>query len=505
MLIVLDGWGIRDSLVHNAVALARTPVMDSLSLNHPCTHLKTSGRSVGLPDGQMGNSEVGHLNLGAGRVVNQNILRIDRAIEEDVFMENPAFVGAVRAARSGGGAVHVIGLVSDGGVHSCQDHGIAVARLARREGAERIYAHAFMDGRDTPPRTGAKYIENFAAGLESEARAKIATVSGRYYAMDRDDRWERTRRVYDAMVLGKGIPCLDGPSALHESYMQDVSDEFVEPRVVQENGRPTGLIMDGDAVLCFNFRSDRARQITHALVDKAFDEFQRKVHPRIHYACMTEYNALFALPVAFPPVEMNGLFCHALAAAGKTSLRVAETEKYPHVTYFFNGGTEEPPPGERRELIPSPKVTTYDLQPEMSAESVTETALLAIEGKEADAIILNFANPDMVGHTGVEGAATRAVEVVDVCLGRVLEALERAGGAALITADHGNCETMWDDKNGCPHTAHTLNNTPCLVVAPGFGGPLCSGGALCDVAPTLLGLMGIAQPPEMTGTDLREM
>lgn len=503
MLIVLDGWGLRVAAAHNAVALARTPTMDALLADRPHTRLKTCGRSVGLPDGQMGNSEVGHLNLGAGRIVNQTIVRIDRAIEEGAFAENRALLDAVRAARSGGGAVHIIGLVSDGGVHSRQDHGVAAARLARREGAERIYAHAFMDGRDTPPRTGARCIEKFAADLEREAGAKIATVSGRYYAMDRDGRWERTRRAYDAMVLGEGIPCADGPSALRESYARDVTDEFVDPRVVQENGRPAGLIADGDAVICFNFRSDRARQITRALADEAFGGFERKAHPRVHYACMTEYDESFSLPVAFPPVEMTGLFCHALAAAGKTSLRVAETEKYPHVTYFFNGGVEEPPPGERRALLPSPKVATYDLQPGMSAEAVTETALGAIEGRKDDAIVLNFANPDMVGHTGVEEVAIRAVEVADACLGRILEALEAAGGAALVTADHGNCETMWDDENDCPHTAHTLNDTPCVVIVPGFEGPLRAGGALCDVAPTLLGMMGVAQPTEMTGTDLR--
>ncbi len=504
MLIVLDGWGLREETAHNAAALARTPTMDRLLAARPHTRLRTCGRAVGLPDGQMGNSEVGHLNLGAGRVVNQDIVRIDRTIEEGSFFENPAFAEAVRAAVSEGGAVHILGLVSDGGVHSRQDHAVAAARLARKAGAERIYAHAFMDGRDTPPTAGLGYLEKYAADLEREAGARIATVSGRYYAMDRDKRWERTKRAYDAMVSGEGIPCADPLAAMRESYADEVTDEFIEPRVVQEGSAPLARIRDGDAVLFFNFRADRARQITRALTEGGFDGFD--IEPlRLHYACMTEYDETFGLPVAFGPVEMTGLFCHALAAAGKTSLRVAETEKYPHVTYFFNGGVEEPVPGERREMVPSPKVATYDLQPEMSAAGVTEVILKAIAGGADDAIILNFANPDMVGHTGVEEAAVRAVETVDACLGQILEALERAGGAALVTADHGNCEEMWDEKNNCPHTAHTLNDTPCIVVAPGFEGPLREGGALCDVAPTLLGMMGVPQPTEMTGRDLREL
>lgn len=503
VLIVLDGWGHRESPVHNAVVLARTPTMDALLCNRPNTLLRTSGLAVGLPDNQMGNSEVGHLNLGAGRIVNQDIVRIAKAIEDGGFMENDALLGVIGAANSNGGAVHIIGLVSDGGVHSHQDHAVAVARLARKVGAEKIYAHAYMDGRDTPPRGGLKYLEKFKTDLKREAGARIATISGRYYAMDRDQRWERTKRVYDAMVLGEGIPCPDALSAVRGSYARDVTDEFIEPHVAHNGGVPVALIQDGDAVICFNFRSDRARQITRALTDEVFDGFERKSLPRVHYACMTEYDESFGLPVAFPPVEMRGLFSHALAAAGKTSLRVAETEKYPHVTYFFNGGEEELPPGERREMVPSPKVATYDLQPEMSAEGVQHVAHKAIESGEYDAIILNIANPDMVGHTGVEAAAIRAVETADACLGRILEVIERVGGAAVVTADHGNCELMWDEKNNCPHTAHTLNDTPCIIIAPGFKGPLRAGGALCDVAPTLLALMGVAQPPEMTGKDLR--
>ncbi len=504
MLIVLDGWGLRDSPIHNAVAIAHTPTMDALLAERPQTRLMTCGRAVGLPDGQMGNSEVGHLNLGAGRVVNQDIVRIDQSIKDASFYENAALLGAVRAARAQGGALHIIGLVSDGGVHSRQDHGVAVARLARREGMDRIFAHAYMDGRDTPPRAGLGYIEKFAADLNRDAGARIATVSGRYFAMDRDRRWERTKRAYDAMVVGKGLSCADASSALRDSYAADVTDEFVVPRVIQDGGAPIGPIRDGDAVICFNFRSDRARQMTLALTAERFDGFERGSRPRVHYACMTEYAESFGLPVAFSPAGMKGLFCHALAAEGKTSLRIAETEKYPHVTYFFNGGVEEPPSGERRELVPSPKVATYDLEPGMSAEGVTRAALAAIVKGADDAIVLNFANPDMVGHTGVEEAAVRAVETADACLARILKALERAGGAAVVTADHGNCELMWDEENNCPHTAHSLNDTPCVVVAPGFDGPLRGGGALCDVAPTLLGLMGVGQPPEMTGRDLRK-
>lgn len=503
MLIVLDGWGFSDERAHNAVALADTPTMDALLAHRPHTRLVTSGRAVGLPDGQMGNSEVGHLNLGAGRVVDQDIVRIDRSIEAGDFFELPPFVECIQKAKENGGALHVIGLVSDGGVHSLQDHGVALARLGGKIGIERIFAHAFTDGRDTPPRSGLDFVGRYEESLRREAGAGLATVIGRYYAMDRDSRWERNERAYRAMVAGEGVRARSAAEAIEASYAQGVTDEFIEPVVLGEDGRPVGLIRDGDAVICMNFRADRVRQITRAFTEGGFDGFDVSGGPSVHYACMTEYDERFTLPVAFPPLRMEGLFCHALAGAGKTCLRVAETEKYPHVTYFFNGGEEEPPPGERRRMVPSPKVATYDLKPEMSAEGVTEVVLDAIKRGEDDAIVLNYANPDMVGHTGVESAAVRAAGFVDACLGRVLEVLERAGGAAVVTADHGNCETMWDAENDCPHTAHTLNETPCIVVAPGFEGPLRSGGALCDVAPTLLGLMGISPPPEMTGVDLR--
>ncbi len=503
MLIVLDGWGLSDERAHNAVALAETPTMDALLAHRPHTRLVTSGRAVGLPDGQMGNSEVGHLNLGAGRVVDQDIVRIDRSIETGDFFELPPFVESIQKAKDKGGALHVIGLVSDGGVHSLQDHGVALARLGGKIGIERIFAHAFTDGRDTPPRSGLDFVGRYEESLRREAGAELATVIGRYYAMDRDRRWERNERAYRAMVAGDGVRARSAAEAIEASYAQGVTDEFIEPVVLGENGRPVGLIRDGDAVICMNFRADRVRQITRAFTDDGFDGFDVSGGPAVHYACMTQYDERFTLPVAFPPLRMEGLFSHALAGAGKTCLRVAETEKYPHVTYFFNGGEEEPPPGERRHMVPSPKLATYDLKPEMSAEEVTEVVLDAIERGDDDAIVLNYANPDMVGHTGVESAAVQAVGFVDACLGRVLEALERAGGAAVVTADHGNCETMWDAENDCPHTAHTLHETPCIVVAPGLEGPLRPGGALCDVAPTLLGLMGISPPPEMTGVDLR--
>ncbi|MCY3825534.1 MAG: 2,3-bisphosphoglycerate-independent phosphoglycerate mutase [Nitrospinae bacterium] len=503
MLIVLDGWGFSDECAHNAVALAETPTMDALLTHRPHTRLVTSGRAVGLPDGQMGNSEVGHLNLGAGRVVDQDIVRIDRSIEAGDFFELLPFVECIQKAKDKGGALHVIGLVSDGGVHSLQDHGVALARLGRKIGIERIFAHAFTDGRDTPPRSGLGFVCRYAENLRREAGAELATVIGRYYAMDRDRRWERNERAYRAMVAGDGMRARSAAEAIEASYAQGVTDEFIEPVVLGEDGRPVGLIRDGDAVICINFRADRVRQITRAFTEDGFDGFDVSGRPAVHYACMTEYDERLTLPVAFPPLRMEGLFCHALADAGRTCLRVAETEKYPHVTYFFNGGEEEPPPGERRQMVPSPKVATYDLKPEMSAGGVTEVVLDAIERGEDDAVILNYANPDMVGHTGVESAAVRAAGFVDACLGRVLEALERAGGAAVVTADHGNCETMWDAENDCPHTAHTLNETPCIVAAPGFEGPLRPGGALCDVAPTLLGLMDISPPPEMTGVDLR--
>ena len=503
MLIVLDGWGLSDERAHNAVALADTPTMDALLADSPHTRLLTSGRAVGLPDGQMGNSEVGHLNLGAGRVVDQDIVRIDRSIESGDFFELPPLVECIQRAKDQGGALHILGLVSDGGVHSLQYHGVALARLGRKIGIERIFAHAFTDGRDTPPRSGLDFVARYAENLRREAGAELATVIGRYYAMDRDERWERTERAYRAMTAGEGVRASVAAEAIKASYARGVTDEFIEPVALGGGVRPAGLIRDGDAVICMNFRADRVRQITRAFTDESFGAFDVSARPSVHYACMTEYGERFALPVAFPPLRMEGLFCHALADAGKTCLRVAETEKYPHVTYFFNGGEEAPPPGERRRMVPSPKVATYDLKPEMSAGEVTEVVLDAIARGEEDAIVLNYANPDMVGHTGVESAAVRAAGFVDACLGRVLEALERAGGAAVVTADHGNCETMWDAENDCPHTAHTLNDTLCIIAAPGFDGPLRTGGALCDVAPTLLGLMGISPPPEMTGEDLR--
>ena len=503
MLIVLDGWGISSERAHNAVALADTPTMDALLAHRPPTRLVTSGRAVGLPDGQMGNSEVGHLNLGAGRVVDQNIVRIDRSIERGEFYGLSPLVACIQKAKSGGGALHILGLVSDGGVHSLQDHGVALARLGKKIGIERIFAHAFTDGRDTPLRSGLDFVGRYAESLRREAGAELSTVIGRYYAMDRDERWERNERAYRAMAAGEGISAPSAAEAIEASYARGVTDEFIEPVVLGENGRPVGLIQNGDAVICMNFRADRVRQLTRIFTEDRFDGFDVSSRPSVHYACMTEYDERFGLPVAFPPLRMEGLFSHALADAGKTCLRIAETEKYPHVTYFFNGGEEEPPPGERRRMVPSPKVATYDLKPEMSASEVTEVVIDAIERGDEDAIILNYANPDMVGHTGVESAAVSAVGFVDACLGRVLGALERAGGAAVITADHGNCETMWDAENDCPHTAHTLNETPCIVMAPGFEGPLRSGGALCDVAPTLLGLMGVSPSPEMTGKDLR--
>ena len=503
MLIVLDGCGLSDERAHNAVALADTPTMDALLTHRPHTRLLTSGCAVGLPDGQMGNSEVGHLNLGAGRVVDQDIVRIDRSIESGDFFALPPFVDCIRKAKEQGGSLHILGLVSDGGVHSLQGHGVALARLGRKVGIERIFAHAFTDGRDTPPRSSLGFVRRYEESLRREAGAELATVIGRYYAMDRDRRWERTERAFRAMTTGEGVHASSAAEAIEASYARGVTDEFIEPVVLGEDGRPVGLVCDDDAVVCMNFRADRVRQITRAFTDERFDGFDVSGGPSVHYACMTEYDERFALPVAFPPLRMEGLFCHALAGAGRTCLRVAETEKYPHVTYFFNGGEGEPPPGERRHMVPSPKVATYDLKPEMSASEVTEVVLDAIERREDDAIVLNYANPDMVGHTGVESAAVQAAGFVDACLGRVLEALDAAGGAAVVTADHGNCETMWDAGNDCPHTAHTLNETPCIVVAPGFDGPLRSGGALCDVAPTLLGLMGISPPPEMTGVDLR--
>jgi 2,3-bisphosphoglycerate-independent phosphoglycerate mutase len=503
LLLVLDGLGVRAERADNAWALARTPHFDDWRARYPYTTLAASELRVGLPDGQMGNSEVGHLNLGAGRVVYMESTRITLAVRRGTLAGNQALSAAMDRVRDSG-ALHLMGLVSDGGVHSYQEHLEGLLRMARDRGLTRVFVHAFLDGRDTPPSSGAGYLEQLQAFLAAQGGARIAVVSGRYYAMDRDKRWDRVEKAWRAMVLGEGVPAADPVQAVRRSYAEGVTDEFLVPAVVQEAGRPVATLRDGDSAVFFNFRADRARQLTAALTQADFDGFARPVFPRLHFVCMTEYDPRLGLPAAFPPEPLTNIMADVLAAASVPNLRIAETEKYAHVTYFFNGGVEKPWPGEDRILIPSAKVATYDLKPEMSAFEITSALLDQLASGRHRIVIGNFANPDMVGHTGVLPAAIRAVEVVDECLGRVVEDVRGRGGAVVITADHGNCEQMRDAATGQPHTAHTLNPVPFFLIQEGARGPLREGAALEDVAPTLLGLLGLAKPPEMTGRDLRE-
>jgi len=501
-LIVLDGWGLRESRDGNAVALARTPVFGDLWEKYPRTTLDASGRAVGLSEGQMGNSEVGHLNLGAGRVVKQDILRIDESIEDGSFFEIEALDRAAAYAKERGTTLHLMGLVSDGGVHSSLEHLVALLELARRQGVSPVAIHAFTDGRDTSPTGGVGYLTELERAIDEKRVGVLATVVGRYYAMDRDKRWERTRIAYDALTMGRADVVTRNPiEALGKSYEREITDEFVKPIVVEGAPRVT----DGDAIVFFNFRADRARQLTRAFTDPAFDGFDRDPLRDLHYATMTRYDETFDLPVAFAPKDLRDVAADVWEREGLSSLRIAETEKYGHVTYFFNGGREAPYQREDRILVPSPKVATYDLQPQMSAPEVTDRLVASFADGGHDVFVLNFANPDMVGHTGSLEAAIRAVETIDTCLGRVVEAFRESApdGALLILADHGNAETMVA-QDGSPHTAHTTNPVPCLLVSREFRGRLRRGGALCDAIPTLLAIQGIERPDEMTGRDLRE-
>ena len=495
MLVILDGFGWREEVADNAVAQAATPSFDRLWADGPRAFLDTSGRDVGLPGGQMGNSEVGHLNIGAGRVVRQELVRIGDAIEDGSIAHAPALRGLIDAARASGGTCHLMGLLSDGGVHSHQDHALALARIVTAAGVP-VAVHAWTDGRDTAPRSGAAFLESFEAGLPEGAR--IATISGRYFAMDRDKRWERVARAYHAIADAEAPRAENAASVLAAAYAQDVTDEFIAPAVI---GDYAGM-RDGDVVLCFNFRADRVREILAALLDPAFDGFALHAKTIPSAAGMTQYSDALShlMGALFAPVPLNNILGQVVADAGRTQLRMAETEKYPHVTYFLNGGEETPYPGEERIMVPSPKVATYDLQPEMSAAELTAKAVAAIDSGRFDLIVLNYANPDMVGHTGSLPAAIRAVEAVDTGLGQIAEAIFRQGGALLVTADHGNCEMMRDPETGGPHTAHTTNPVPVLL-AGGHGEGLRNG-RLADLAPTLLHLMGLPAPPEMTGTSL---
>ena len=497
MLVVLDGWGWRDAVDDNAVRQARTPTFDRLWSQCPHAFLRTSGPDVGLPDGQMGNSEVGHLNIGAGRLVMQDLPRINKAIADGEIEKAPALQTLIERLRGTGGTCHLVGLVSPGGVHSHQDHAVALAGILDRAGVPCV-VHALTDGRDVPPRSAGDDIARFSAALP--ASVSVGTVCGRYYAMDRDNRWDRVSKAYATLLDADGPKFPDAGAAIRDAYAHDISDEFVLPAVI---GGYRGM-RDGDGVLCFNFRADRVREILAALLDPAFSGFQRKRTVQFAGAAgMTQYSVELDrfLGTIFPPQSMMNVLGAVVSAAGRTQLRMAETEKYPHVTYFLNGGNEVPYAGEDRIMVPSPKVATYDLQPEMSAPELTDKAVEAIGSGKYDLIVLNYANPDMVGHTGILAAAIKAVETVDQCLGRLAEAINQAGGALLVTADHGNCELMRDPETGGPHTAHTTNPVPVVLLGGGAGVGLADG-RLADLAPTLLALMQLPQPAEMTGASL---
>ena len=505
-LIVLDGWGYRKEREANAIALASTPTWDKVWSTDCKTFLEASGLRVGLPKGQMGNSEVGHLNLGAGRVVMQDLVRINTAIEDGSFFANPALVEACRVAKKPGATLHLIGLIGGGGVHAIDTHLFAAIGLARQEKVGRVAIHAFLDGRDTMPKSALGYLQQLLDEIKKtggpDSNVRIASVSGRYFAMDRDRRWDRTKLAYDAMVRGSGPRGSDPLAAIRTAYDEGVTDEFVKPVTIEADGAPVAPIRDGDAVICFNYRSDRMRQIVRALIDPAFAEFDVSGRPAITLVTLTSYDKTFQVPVAFAPTSMERILAQVLSASGRTMLKTAETEKYPHVTYFFNGGVEPPYKGEERVLVASPKVATYDLKPEMSAVGVTDALVKGISSLDHDFILCNYANADMVGHSGSIPATIKAVETVDACLARVVEAAEKAGFTLLVTADHGNAELMIDPETGGPHTAHTTNPVPFVVVGGDRSLQLRSGGALCDVAPTILSMLGIEQPREMSGVNL---
>lgn len=503
VLMILDGYGLNEKQEGNAVAEAKTPVMDKLMAEYPFVKGNASGLAVGLPDGQMGNSEVGHLNMGAGRIVYQELTRITKEIEDGVFFKNEALVKAVENAKANGSALHLYGLVSDGGVHSHNTHIYGLLELAKRHGLKKVYVHCFLDGRDTPPASGKDYVQELTDKMAELGVGEVATVMGRYYAMDRDNRWERVEKAYRALTKGEGEEAKDGVSAIAASYEKGINDEFVVPAVVKRDGKPVAVIQDKDSVIFYNFRPDRAREITRAFCDDTFTGFEREKKLDLTYVCFTEYDVTIPNKlVAFRKVELHNTFGEYLAAHGKTQARIAETEKYAHVTFFFNGGVEEPNEGEDRILVKSPKVATYDLQPEMSAYGVCDKLVEAIKSDKYDVIIINFANPDMVGHTGVEPAAIQAVEAVDACVGRAVEAVKETDGQMFICADHGNAEQLVDYNTGAPFTAHTTNPVPFILVNADPAYKLREGGCLADIIPTLIELMGMEKPEEMTGKSL---
>jgi 2,3-bisphosphoglycerate-independent phosphoglycerate mutase len=507
VLLVLDGWGIRPEREHNAIALARTPVYDQLLARYPHAQLIASGEAVGLPDGQMGNSEVGHTNMGAGRIVYQDLTRIDKSIRESELSRNDVLATAMDRCVDGKHALHFIGLLSDGGVHSHQRHLHALVELAARKRLPRVFLHAITDGRDTSPAGGVRYLGELQRVLDRTGTGRVATVVGRYYAMDRDKRWDRTKLAYDAIVHGDAERTSQSPiETVEESYAAGVTDEFIRPVVIVDaDGAAVGPIGQGDSVLFFNFRADRARQLTRAIALDDFDGFERPHRPLVHVVTMTVYDRTFHLPVVFTPQTFNGNFADVLAARGAGNLRLAETEKYAHVTYFFNCGREEPYPREDRILVPSQKVATYDLMPEMSASGIADALVADLGARTHDVIICNFANADMVGHSGNLDATIRAVETIDECLGRILIALRGARGRAIVTADHGNAEQMWDDALKAPHTAHTANPVPVILCDETLVGRRLRDGSLRDIAPTMLSLLGLEKSPEMTGNTLIEL
>ncbi len=504
-LIIMDGFGERAETYGNAIKLAGTPNLDKLEAEYPHTVIGASGMDVGLPDGQMGNSEVGHLNIGAGRIVYQELTRITKSIQDGDFFKVPEFVDACQKAKKNGGKLHLMGLLSDGGVHSHITHLFALIDLAKQQGLDNVYVHCIMDGRDTPPSSGIEYVQQLQDYMDKVHFGKIATISGRFWAMDRDKRWDRIQKAYEAISCGVGDKADCPICAMKNSYKNEKTDEFVVPCVIQEDGKPVATVEAGDSMIFFNFRPDRTREITRAFIDANFSDFERLGgYKPVTFVGMTRYDDTFTnIETAFKPVTLTNTMGEYLAANGKTQLRIAETEKYAHVTFFFNGGVEAPNPGEDRELIPSPKVTTYDLKPEMSAYEVTDKAVELIGSGKYDVMILNFANCDMVGHTGVLEAAEKAVKTVDACVDRVAKAVLATGGQVLITADHGNADMMIDPTTGEPFTAHTTNKVPFILVDPSRkDAKLREGGRLADLAPTMLELMGLPKPAEMTGESL---
>ncbi len=494
--MILDGYGLRQDKEGNAITTAKTPNLNKLFSSYPHSMLEASGESVGLPEGQMGNSEVGHLNIGAGRIVYQDLTRITSSIREGDFFRNKTLLEALKNVKNKKSSLHLMGLLSDGGVHSHISHLYAFLELAKKQGVKNVYVHAFLDGRDVPPKSALTYIKDAQKKMK-ELGGEFATIMGRYYAMDRDKRWDRVEKAYDAMTSGKGITAETAALAVENAYAQGETDEFVNPTVIVKKGKPIALISDNDSVIFFNFRSDRAREITRAFINQDFKDFKRNSYPRTHFMCLTQYDETFDVPIAFPPESLKNILAYVLSEHKLRQLRIAETEKYAHVTFFFNGGRETPVEGEDRLLIPSPKIATYDQQPEMSAYLVTDEVMKAIASGKYDVVILNYANLDMVGHTGVFDAAVKAVEAIDECIGRVSDAVSAANGLLIITADHGNAEQMLDD--GEPHTAHTSDPVPFLFCEYGIK---LKNGMLADIAPTLLDVLGIGKPDEMTGRSL---